>query len=56
MAGQSQIVGFVGSAVLLGNNVLDVVRQLAVFLGEQAILTAMVRSAPHEVARRAIHG
>ena len=56
VTGERQIVGFVGSEMLLGDNVLDVVCQLAVLLSKQAVLTTIVRAAPDEVARRAIHG
>jgi hypothetical protein len=41
--------------MLLGDNVLDVVRQLAVLLRELAILTAIVRATPDEVAGGGVH-
>jgi hypothetical protein len=45
------VLAFVGAAVLLRDNVLDVVRQLAVLLSELAILTTIGCTAPDEVAR-----
>jgi hypothetical protein len=55
VASQRQVPGFVGTAMLLGDNVLDVVRQLDVLLRELAILTAIVRATPDEVARGGVH-
>jgi hypothetical protein len=55
VASQCQVLGFVGAAMLLGDYVLNVVRQLAVFLRELAILTAIVRATPDEVARGGVH-
>jgi hypothetical protein len=56
MASQRQVLGFVGAAVLLRDNMLDVVRQLAVLLSKLAILTTIIRATPYEVARGDIHG
>jgi hypothetical protein len=56
MASQCQVLAFVGAAVLLRDNMLDVVRQLAVLLSELTILTTIVRATPDEVARGGIHG
>jgi hypothetical protein len=55
MASQCQVLAFVGAAVLLRDNVLDVVGQLAVLLSELAILTTIGCTAPDEVARGDIH-
>jgi hypothetical protein len=41
--------------VLFRDNMLDVVRQLAVLLSNLAILTTIIRAAPDEVARGDIH-
>jgi hypothetical protein len=56
VASQRQVFSIVGAAVLLRDNVLDVMRQLAVLLRELAILTTIFRAAPDEVARGGIHG
>ena len=55
VARQRQVVGFVGTAVLFGDNVLDVVRQRTVLLGEQAVFTTIPRPPPNEIARDRIH-
>src|SRR5690348_1384553 len=49
VAGQREIVNVVAPAMLLGNEMLDVVRQSAVLLAQQAILTTVVRSSPDKV-------
>ena len=41
--------------MLFGNDMFDVVRQFAVILGEQAVFTTIVRSAPDEVTRGRLH-
>jgi len=56
VARRCQIVVAVGSAVLLGDNVLDMVCQVAVLLREQAILATILRPAPDEVAPSGVHG
>jgi hypothetical protein len=55
MAGQRKIVNVVAPAMLPGDDVLDVVRQLAVILAQQAILAAVARSLPDKVSRGGIH-
>jgi hypothetical protein len=56
MASQCQVLAFVRAVVLLRDNVLDVVRQLAAILSELAILATIGRTAADEVARGDIHG
>ena len=51
MSSQRQVAGFVGAAVLFGDDVLDVMGQFAVCLREQAVFTPILRPAPDEVAR-----
>jgi hypothetical protein len=55
VAGQRKIVNVVAPAVLFGDDRLDVVRQLAVLLTQQAILATIIRSAADKVPRRGVH-
>lgn len=55
VAGQCQIGVAVGSPVLLGHNVLDMVCQVAVLLGQKAIFATIHRPTPDEVARGGVH-
>jgi hypothetical protein len=55
VAGQREIVNVVAPAMLFGDDMLDVVRQVAVFLAEQAVLTTVARSSPDRVSRGGIH-
>jgi hypothetical protein len=55
VAGQGEIVSVVTPAMLLRNDMLDVVHQAAVLLAEQAILTTVVGSTPDHVPRSGVH-
>jgi hypothetical protein len=55
VAGYREVVNVISPAMLFGDNMLDVVRQAAVLLAQQAILTTVIRSSPDKVARRGIH-
>jgi len=55
VAGQGKVVNVVAPAMLLRNNMLDVVRQVTVLLPEQAILTTIGRSTPDKVPRSEVH-
>jgi hypothetical protein len=55
MASQRQVLGFVRATVLLRDNMLHVVSQLAVLLSKLAILTTIIRATTDEVARGDIH-
>jgi hypothetical protein len=52
---EGEVVNIIRSTMLLRYDMLDVVRQLAILLTEQAILTAVVRSTPDKVPRSGIH-
>jgi hypothetical protein len=41
--------------VLFGDDMLDMMRQLAVRLGQQAVLARVIRSAPDKFPRGGIH-
>jgi hypothetical protein len=56
VAGQREIVNVIAPAVLFGDDMLDVVRQLAVLLTQQAILATVVSPAADKVPRGGIHG
>ena len=51
MACQSQVARIVGPAMLFGDDVFNVVGEIAVFLAEQAVLATAGCSPPHEVSR-----
>ena len=55
VACERQIIQVIGSAVLFGDDVLDVMRQLAVLLAKLAVFAASVRATTHEVACWRIH-
>jgi hypothetical protein len=55
VAGQREIANVVAPAVLSGDDMLDVVRQPAVLLAQQAILATIIRSSPDKVPRGGIH-
>jgi len=55
VAGQRKIVDVVTPAVLLGNDMLDVVGELAMLLAQQAILATVVRSPSNEVLHASVH-
>jgi hypothetical protein len=55
VTGEREIVSVIAPAMLLGDDMLDVVSQLAVLLAEQAILATVVRSSPDKVASSGIH-
>jgi hypothetical protein len=55
MACQRQVVNVIAPAMLLGDNMLDVVRQLAVHLTQQTILATVFCAAPDQVPRSGIH-
>jgi hypothetical protein len=52
---QRQAAGVNHGAVLFRHDMLDVMRQLAVGLGQQAILATVIRSAPDKLPRGGIH-
>jgi hypothetical protein len=55
MAGQRQIVDVIAPAMLFGDNMLNVVRQLAVHPMQQTILAAAFCATPDQVPRGGIH-
>ncbi|MGA2117370.1 MAG: hypothetical protein ABSH56_21735 [Bryobacteraceae bacterium] len=55
MASQGEVPDLIEAAVLFGQNMLDVVRQVAIFLLKQAIFATVVGAPPDEVSRRGIH-
>jgi hypothetical protein len=55
LAGQGELVNVVAAAMLPRDDMLDVVRQVAVLLAEQAILTRVVRPSTDKVPRGGIH-
>jgi hypothetical protein len=55
VAGQREVVNVIAPPVLLGDDMLDVVRQLAVLLAQQAILTTVICSSPDKVPRGGVH-
>jgi hypothetical protein len=55
VTGQREIVDVIAPAMLLRDDMLDVMRQLAVRLGQQAILATVFRSAPNKLPRGGIH-
>jgi broad specificity polyphosphatase/5'/3'-nucleotidase SurE len=55
MAGKRKIVHVVTPAVLPGNDMLDVVCELAMLLAQQAVLATVVRSPPNEVLHASVH-
>jgi hypothetical protein len=55
VAGQREIFNVIAPAVLFGDDMLNVVRQLAVLLAQQAILATVIRPAPDKVSRGGVH-
>jgi len=55
VAGQREIVNVIAPAVLFGDDMLNVVRQLALLLAQQAILATVIRPAPDKVPRSGVH-
>ena len=55
MASQSEILNVVQSAMLPGDDVLNVVRKIAVILRKQPLLATIARAPPDKVPRRCIH-
>jgi hypothetical protein len=55
VAGQRQIVNVIAPTVLFGDDMLNVVRQLAVLLTQQAIFTTVIRPAADKVPCGGIH-
>jgi hypothetical protein len=56
VARECEVVRDIGSAVLLRYDVLDVMREVAVLLAEQAILATVARPSSDEVPRGSVHG
>ena len=55
MARQRQILHVIGSAVLFGDDVLDVMRQLAVLLPQVTVFTAFASATAREIASWRVH-
>ena len=55
VAGQGEIRRVVWASVLLRHDVLDVMREPALFLAEQAVLVAILRSLADELPSGSIH-
>src|SRR5262245_49499317 len=55
VACERQIFHVIGSAVLFGDDVLDVMRQFAVLLSQMAVFAAFVSTTMHELACCRIH-
>jgi hypothetical protein len=55
VAGQSKVSQFLGSTMLFGHDVFNVVRDVAVFLMQPAVLAAVLCAPPHKRPRRLIH-
>lgn len=55
MAGEGEVLGVIGTAMLFCDDVLNVVRKVAVLLAEQAILAAILRPSSDEVSRGSVH-
>jgi hypothetical protein len=55
MTGQRQIAYFIAAGVLLGNDMLDVMRNVKAFLRQQTILASAARTATDEVTSGVIH-
>ncbi len=55
MACQRKIVGFIGSAMLLCDNVLDVVSQFTIVLRKQAVFATVPRAFANKLTRGGIH-
>jgi hypothetical protein len=55
LASKRQIPNSVGAAMLPGYHVLDMVREVGVFLMEKTILTMVVRARAYKITRRGVH-
>lgn len=55
MACERQILGVIGSAVLLCDDVLDVMLQFAVLLPQPAVFTTLGSTTTDKVPRRRVH-
>ena len=55
MACQRQVARIVRPAMLFGDDVFNVMGEIAVFLAEQAVLATAGCPPPHEVSRGSIH-
>jgi hypothetical protein len=55
MAREGEVLRVIGTAMLLCDDVLNVLREVAVLLTEQAILAAIPRPSSDEVARGRVH-
>jgi hypothetical protein len=55
MACERQIVGIVGALMLFGDDVFDVMPQLAVLLAQPAVFAPVVSPAAHEVPSGRLH-
>jgi hypothetical protein len=55
MTSEGEVVNVISSTMLLRNDMLDVVGQLAILLAKQAIFASVVRSMPDKVPRSGIH-
>ena len=55
VTGKRKVVDFIAPAVLFSQDMLDVVSQFAVGLGEQAVFATVVRSTSDKVPRSGIH-
>ena len=55
VAGQGEVSGIVGPAMLLRDDMLDVVTQFRVLLLEQTVLAAVVGTPPNKLPRRNVH-
>jgi len=55
LASQGEVLDAVEPTMLSGDDVLDMVRQVAVFLPQQAVLSTVVRTPPDNVPHAGIH-
>jgi hypothetical protein len=55
VAGQGEVCRVIGPAVLLGDDVFDVVRQAGRFLAEQAVFATVPSTLADNLSRRGIH-
>ena len=56
LTGEREIFGGIGTAVFTGEDVFDVVDQLAVLLPEETILAAITRTVAYQVADSVLQG
>ncbi len=55
MRGKRQVFDIIAAAVLSGDDVFEVIRQSAPFLGKQSIFADSAGAAPHEIANAGLH-